>query len=136
MHLMSVQTARKVALAYWGFSSKASARAKSGIDIDIIKGNGESDVESSTGPEQRFAAIVEESWEDYTGQIGGYGRIPFETLIDLATKAKSNNDVVSKSNMDEVEKWVKFLINNNSNYFIAKTSYKNHDMKILINTKR
>lgn len=136
MHLMSVQTARKVALAYWGFSSKASARAKSGIDIDIIKGNGESDVESSTGPEQRFAAIVEKSWEDYTGQIGGYGRIPFETLIDLATKAKSNNDVVSKSNMDEVEKWVKFLINNNSNYFIAKTSYKNHDMKILINTKR
>lgn len=133
---MSVQTARKVALAYWGFSSKASARAKSGIDIDIIKGNGESDVESSTGPEQRFAAIVEKSWEDYTGQIGGYGRIPFETLIDLATKAKSNNDVVSKSNMDEVEKWVKFLINNNSNYFIAKTSYKNHDMKILINTKR
>lgn len=133
---MSVQTARKVALAYWGFSSKASARAKSGIDIDIIKGNGESDAESSTGPEQRFAAIVEKSWEDYTGQIGGYGRIPFETLIDLATKAKSNNDVVSKSNMDEVEKWVKFLINNNSNYFIAKTSYKNHDMKILINTKR
>lgn len=113
MHLMSVQTARKVALAYWGFSSKASARAKSGIDIDIIKGNGESDLESSTGPEQRFAAIVEKSWEDYTGQIGGYGRIPFETLIDLATKAKSNNDVVSKSNMDEVEKWVKFLINNN-----------------------
>ena len=136
MHLMSVQTARKVALAYWGFASKASARAISGIDIDIIKGNGESDVESSTGPEQRFAAIVEKSWEDYTGQIGGYGRIPFETLVALATKAKSNNDVVSKSNMDEVEKWVKFLINSNSNYFIAKTSYKNHDMKILINTKR
>ena len=136
MHLMSVQTARKVALAYWGFSSKASARAKSGIDIDIIKGNGELDIESTTGPEQRFAAIVEKSWEDYTGQIGGYGRIPFETLVDLATKAKSNNDIVSKSNMDEVEKWVKPLINSNSNYFIAKTTYKNHDMKILINTKR
>tara|TARA_B100000965_G_scaffold87230_1_gene70734 strand:- start:1216 stop:1617 length:402 start_codon:yes stop_codon:yes gene_type:complete len=133
---MSAQTARKVALAYWGFSSKASARAKSGIDIDIIKGNGESDLESSTGPEQRFAAIVEKSWEDYTGQIGGFGRMPFETLVDLATKAKSNNDVVSKSNMDEVEKWVKTLINSNSNYFIAKTTYKNQDMKILINTKR
>ena len=34
---MSVQTARKVALAYWGFSKKASSRAKSGVDIDIIK---------------------------------------------------------------------------------------------------
>ena len=133
---MSVQVARKVALAYWGFSKKAASRAASGVDIDIIKGNGESDIESTTGPEQRFAAIVEKSWEDYTGQIGGYGRIPFETLVDLATKAKSNNDIVSKSNMDEVEKWVKPLINSNSNYFIAKTTYKNHDMKILINTKR
>ena len=36
---MSVQTARKVALAYWGFSRKASSRAKSGVDIDIVKGN-------------------------------------------------------------------------------------------------
>ena len=31
---MSAQTARKVALAYWGFSKKASSRAKSGVDID------------------------------------------------------------------------------------------------------
>ena len=41
---MSAQTARKVALAYWGFSKKASSRAKSGVDIDIIKGNGSVDL--------------------------------------------------------------------------------------------
>ena len=78
---MSVQTARKVALAYWGFSSKPSSRAKSGIDIDIVKGNGGPGLESATAPLQRFAKLVEASWEDYTGQVGSYGRIPFETLF-------------------------------------------------------
>ena len=78
---MSVQTARKVALAYWGFSSKPSSRAKSGIDIDIVKGNGGPGLESATAPLQRFAKLVEASWEDYTGQVGSYGRIPFETLL-------------------------------------------------------
>ena len=54
---MSVQTARKVALAYWGFSSKASSRAKSGIDIDIVKGHGGPGLESATAPLQRFANL-------------------------------------------------------------------------------
>ena len=70
---MSVQTARKVALAYWGFSKKAKSRATSGVDVDIIKGNGGSGLESATAPEKRFAVMVEKSWEDYIGQIGGYG---------------------------------------------------------------
>ena len=133
---MSVQIARKVALAYWGFSSKASARAKSGIDIDIVKGNGGPGLESATAPAKRFAAIVEKSWEDYTGQIGGYGRIPFETLLDLATKAKTSDEVISKSSMEEVEKWSKMLINEHSNYFVAKTTYKKQKIELLINTKR
>jgi len=133
---MSVQTARKVALAYWGFSSKAKSRAKSGIDIDIIKGNGGPGLESATAPEQRFAAIVESSWEDYTGQIGGYGRIPFETLLDFAVKVKTREEVIGESSMEEVEKWSKMLLNEKSNYFIAKTKYKNQKMKLLINTKR
>ena len=45
---MSVQIARKVALAYWGFSKKATARAKAGIDIDIVKGNGGPGLEKAT----------------------------------------------------------------------------------------
>ena len=56
---MSVQIARKVALAYWGFSKKASSRAKSGVDIDIIKGNGSDGLETATAPMKKFATIVE-----------------------------------------------------------------------------
>ena len=89
---MSIQTARKVALAYWGFSKKATARAKSGVDVDIAKGNGGSGLESATAPQQRFASLVEKLWEDYIGQVGGYGRIPFEVLLDTAEKAKSRDD--------------------------------------------
>lgn len=132
---MSIQTARKVALAYWGFSKKATARAQSGIDIDIIKGNGGSGSESATAPEKRFAALVEKSWEEYTGHVGSYGRIPFETLMDLAIEARTNNEIEGKSSMEEVEKWAKVLINENSNYFIARAIHKNQEMKLLINTK-
>ena len=132
---MSIQTARKVALAYWGFSKKATARAKSGIDIDIIKGNGGSGLESATAPEKRFAALVEKSWEDYTGHVGNFGRIPFETLLDLAIQARTNAEIPGKSSMEEVEKWAKMLINENSNYFIARTNYKKQKMELLINTK-
>ena len=132
---MSIQTARKVALAYWGSSKKATARAQSGLDIDIIMCNGGSGLESATAPEKRFATIVEKSWEDYTGHVGSYGRIPFETLLDLAIKARTNDEIAGKSSMEEVEKWAKILINENSNYFIARAIHKKQEMKLLINTK-
>ena len=133
---MSIQTARKVALAYWGFSKKATARAKSGVDVDIAKGNGGSGLESATAPQQRFAVLVEKLWEDYIGQVGGYGRIPFEVLLDTAEKAKSYDDITVKSDMEEVQKWTKMLINENSNYFIARAENKKEIMELLINTKR
>ena len=133
---MSVQKARKVALAYWGFSKKATARAQSGVDVDIVKGNGGSGLESATAPEKRFAVMVEGLWEDYMGQVGGYGRIPFEVLLDVAKKVKSSGDVEGKSDMGEVQKWAKLLINENSNYFIARAENKKQVMELLINTKR
>lgn len=133
---MSVQKARKVALAYWGFSKKATARARSGVDVDIVKGNGGSGLESATAPEKRFAVMVEGLWEDYMGQVGGYGRIPFEVLLDVAKKVKSSGDVEGKSDMGEVQKWAKMLINENSNYFIARAENKKQVMELLINTKR
>ncbi|MCS5659021.1 MAG: hypothetical protein NZ842_01320 [Dehalococcoidia bacterium] len=133
---MSVQTARKVALAYWGFSKKATARAKSGVDVDIIKGNGGPGLESATAPQQRFAVSVEKLWEDYIGHVGSYGRIPFEVLLDIAEKAKSSADNVAKSDMDEVQKWAKMLINEHSHYFIARAENKKVVMELLINTKR
>ena len=133
---MSVQKARKVALAYWGFSKKATARARSGVDVDIVKGNGGSGLESATAPEKRFAVMVEGLWEDYMGQVGGYGRIPFEVLLDVAKKVKSSGDVEGKSDMGEVQKWAKMLINENSNYFIARAENKKAVMELLINTKR
>ncbi len=133
---MSVQKARKVALAYWGFSKKATARARSGVDVDIVKGNGGSGLESATAPEKRFAVMVEGLWEDYMGQVGGYGRIPFEVLLDVAKKVKSSGDVEGKSDMGEVQKWAKMLINENSSYFIARAENKKQVMELLINTKR
>lgn len=133
---MSVQNARKVALAYWGFSRKPSSRAKSGIDINIIKGNGGPGLESATAPLQKFAKLVENSWEDYTGQIGKYGRIPFETLLDFAIKVKTREEVIGESSVEEIETWSKALINEHPNYFIAKASYKGKKMNLLINTRR
>ena len=133
---MSVQKARKVALAYWGFSKKATARAQSGVDVDIVKGNGGSGLESATAPEKRFAVMVEGLWEDYMGHVGGYGRIPFEVLLDVAKKVKSSGDVEGKSDMGEVQKLAKMLINENSSYFIARAENKKQVMELLINTKR
>ena len=132
---MSVQTARKVALAYWGFSKKASSRAKSGIDIDIIKGNKSLELSEQAPSIQKFAKKVDDSWEDFTGFIGKYGRIPFEALVDIAAKAKSSNENIGESNMEEVEKWSKLLIDSNSNYFIARANHKGTLLQILINTK-
>ena len=132
---MSIQTARKVALAYWGFSSKASSRAKSGIDIDIVKGNGGSGLENATASVARFSTLVEKSWENYVGHVGGYGRIPFEVLLDLVREAKSIGDERGESDIEEVREWVKILINDNPNYFIAKADHKKEIMEILVNTK-
>ena len=132
---MSVQKARKVALSYWGFSKKASSRAKSGVDIDIIKGNDTIEIADQPPLIQKFAKYIEKSWEDYTGYVGKYGRIPFEALIDFAAKAKSNNENIGKSDIQEVESWSKILIDSNSNYFIAKAKHKGTVLQILINTK-
>lgn len=132
---MSVQTARKVALAYWGFSKKASSRARSGVDIDIIKGNNSVDLTEQASSIQRFAKHVDNSWDDYTGYIGKFGRIPFEALVDIAAKAKSSNENIGKSDLQEVEKWARILIDSNSNYFIARAKHKGTLLQILINAK-
>ena len=55
--------------------------------------------------------------------------------MDLAIEARTNGEIEGKSSMEEVEKWSKMLINENSNYFIARTIHKNQEMKLLINTK-
>ena len=81
---MSIQVARKIALAYWGFSKTAKSRASSGTEIDIIKGNDMPDEVPATGFEEKFGSLVRGSWGDYTGHVGSYGRISFETLLDFA----------------------------------------------------
>jgi len=132
---MSAKIARKVALAYWGFSKKATSRATSGVEIDIIKGNGSGGLDSATAPMKKFAKKVEKAWEDYIGQIGGYGRISFEKLVDFAAQARSENESIGKSDLEEVKKWSQILINEYPHYFIARAKYKKEIMEILINTK-
>ena len=133
--IMSVQVARKIALAYWGFSKTAKSRASSGTDIDIIKGNGISDEVPAKGFEGKFSSLVDRSWSDYTGHVGGYGRIPFETLLDFAIQVKTKEEHIGESNMDEIRKWATNMINNNSDYFVARAVYKNKKMELLINAK-
>ena len=122
---MSAQTARKVALCILGIFKEASSRAKSGVDIDIIKGNGSIDLTEQIPSIQKFAKGVDvNSWEDFTGYVGKFGRIPFEALVDIAAKAKSSNENIGKSDLEEVEKWARLLIDSNSNYFIARAKDK------------
>jgi len=59
MKLMSIQVARKIALAYWGFSKTAKSRASSGTDIDIIKGNDTPEEISAAGFEGKFVTLVD-----------------------------------------------------------------------------
>lgn len=132
---MSIQVARKIALAYWGFSKTAKSRASSGTEIDIIKGNDMPDEVPATGFEEKFGSLVRGSWGDYTGHVGSYGRISFETLLDFAINVKTKEEHVGESNMEEVRKWTTNLMNNNPNYFVARTVYKNQKMELLINTK-
>ena len=136
MKSMSVQVARKIALAYWGFSKTAKSRASSGTDIDLAKGNDTPEEVSAVGFEGRFVTLVDNSWEDYTGHVGSYGRIPFETLLDFAIQVKTKEEHIGESNMDEVIKWTIRMMNNNPNYFTARTIYKNQKMELLINTER
>ena len=132
---MSIQVARKIALAYWGFSKTAKSRASSGTEIDIFKGNDMPDEVPATGFEEKFGSLVRGSWGDYTGHVGSYGRISFETLLDFAINVKTKEEHVGESNMEEVRKWTTNLMNNNPNYFVARTVYKNQKMELLINTK-
>ena len=136
MKLMSIQVARKIALAYWGFSKTAKSRASSGTEIDIIKGNDMPDENPAAGFEGKFVSLVDRSWEDYTGHVGSYGRIPFETLLDFAIQVKTKEEHIGESNMDEVRKWATNMMNNNPDYFVARTVYKNQKMELLINTER
>ena len=76
---------------------------QSGVDIDIIKGNNSVELTEQAPSIQKFAKHVDKSWEDYTGYIGKYGRIPFEALVDIAGQAKSSNENIGKSDMEEVE---------------------------------
>ena len=135
MKLMSIQVARKIALAYWGFSKTAKSRASSGTELDIIKGNDMPDENPAAGFEGKFVSLVDRSWEDYTGHVGSYGRIPFETLLDFAIQVKTKEEHIGESNMDEVRKWATNMMNNNPDYFVARTVYKNQKMELLINTK-
>ena len=57
------------------------------------------------------------------------------SLFENEVKVKTKEEVIGESDMDEIDKWSKVLINENSNYFIARTTYKKQKMNLLINTK-
>ena len=43
--------------------------------------------------------------------------------------------IIGKSDLEEVEKWARLLIDSNTNYFIARAKDKGTLLQVLINTK-
>ena len=55
---MSGATARKGALAYWGFAPKAAARASKGVDLQVHGECGTAGRDEAGALRKRFAALV------------------------------------------------------------------------------
>ena len=79
---MSAQkNARKAALTYWGFSSKITGNAPTGVDLSLYKEFKTNGLEDATAPLLRFAKSVDKAWEDYTGNLSSHGRLSISCLL-------------------------------------------------------
>ena len=56
-------------------------------------------------------------------------------LVDFAAQARSDNEAIGKSNLEEVQKWSQVLINEHPSYFVARAKEKKGTMELLVNTK-
>ena len=128
---MSAQkVARKVALTYWGFSSKITGRAPSGVDLSLRNEFKTDGLEGATAPLLRFAKSVEDAWEDYTGNLSSHGRLSIPQLYDLAVSCQEEG--MSKPSNETIDKWIEHLVDANSNIFLAASHHLNVSRKLLI----
>ena len=116
---MSAQkAARKIALTYWGFSSKITGRAPSGVDLSL------------RNELLRFAKSVGGAWEDYTGNLSSHGRLSIPQLYDLAVSCQGED--APKPSNETVDKWIEHLVDADSNIFLAVSHHLNVSRKLLI----
>jgi len=128
---MSAQKiARKVALTYWGFSSKITGNAPSGVDLSLYKEFKTEGLEGATAPLLRFAKSVESAWDDYTGNLSGHGRLSISQLYEIAISCQG--DDAPKPSNETIDKWIEHLVDADSNIFLAASFHLNISRKLLI----
>ena len=127
---MSAATARKVALAHWGFAQKAGARAPHGVELKVLGECGTSGLDEATAPLQRFAALVDREWPEHVGTLGKYGRMGLPQLQRLAAQAQGG-DV--PADPEQVEAWAHRLVDAGRKCFLAVAVHRSVRRLLLIN---
>ena len=127
---MSAATARKVALAHWGFVQKASARAPSGVDLKVLGECGTGGLDEATAPLQRFAALVANEWPEHVGTLGKYGRMGLPQLQQLAAQAQEDDAPLAP---EQVEVWARSLVDAEQKCFLAVAVHRGGRPFLLIN---
>ena len=128
---MSAQkTARKAALTYWGFSSKITGNAPTGVDLSLYKEFKTNGLEDATAPLLRFAKSVDKVWEDYTGNLSSHGRLSISQLYEIAVSCQGED--APKPSNETIDKWIEHLVDADSNVFLAVSFHLNISRKLLI----
>ena len=127
---MSAATARKVALAHWGFVQKASARAPSGVELKVLGECGTEGLDEATAPLQRFAAVVANEWPEHVGTLGKYGRMGLPQLQQLAAQAQEDDAPLAP---EQVEAWARSLVDAEQKCFLAVAVHRGVRRFLLIN---
>ena len=127
---MSAATARKVALAHWGFAQKAGARAPHGVELKVQSECGTSGLDEATAPLQRFAARVDREWPEHVGTLGKYGRMGLPQLQQLAAQAQEDDAPLAP---EQVEAWARSLVDAEQKCFLAVAVHRSVRRLLLIN---
>ena len=130
---MSAATARKAALAYWGFAPKAAARASKGVDLQVHGECGTAGLDEAAAPLKRFAALVAREWPEHVGAVGGHARMPLLLLERLAGLAKGTDEKPGESSPDEAEAWARHLVDAERKCFLAVSEHRGARRVLLLN---
>jgi len=129
---MPARTARRIALAYWGYSAKAGGRAPQGVSVKITGEFGTGGLAEAAAPVRRFAALVERAWPDYIGNVSRYGRLPLAQLVALAREAYSDEGAATT---EETETWVQRLVDEVPGLYLATAERKGETETLLVNVR-
>ena len=129
---MPVRTARRIALAYWGYSSRPGGRAPQGVSVKITGEFGTGGLAEAAAPARRFAALVERTWPDYIGNVSRYGRLPLAQLVALAREACGEEGAATVA---ETEAWTRRLVDEVPGFYLATAERKGETEMLLVNVR-